>query len=65
MATLSEIMAEFEATKAAGKIRRSANTAKALKGAADQLRTQKAKGDLTPEQETALDAEIDRLDPPE
>jgi len=65
MATLSEIMAEFEATTAAGKVRRDANTVKALKGHADRLRAQRANGGLTPEQETALDAEVARLDPPE
>jgi hypothetical protein len=65
MATLSDIMEEFEATTAAGKVRRDANTVKALKGQADQLRAQRANGGLTPEQETALDAEISRLDPSE
>jgi hypothetical protein len=60
--SLSDLVDEF---KAAQGERRDANTAKATKGAADQLRARKAKGGLTPEQETALDAEIDRLDPSE
>jgi len=65
MTTLSEIMAEFEGTKAAGKIRRDANTVKSLKTAANELRRQRTAEGLTAEQLTALDAEIARLDPPE
>jgi hypothetical protein len=60
--SLSDLVDEFKAAQGG---RRDANTAKAAKGAADQLREQKAQGNLTPEQVTALDAEIDRLDPPE
>ena len=65
MPTLSEIVAEYDAMRAAGKTRRAANTAKALKQTANELRNQKARGGYTPEQVAALDAEIERLDPAE